>query len=56
MRSPLPNTDVSVLALAVLSLELFYIRLQLVEMVNAMVGNADGADGVLTQQEAAVPP
>lgn len=44
MQLPLPNTDLSALALAVLSFEFFDVRLQLVEMVNAIVGDADGAD------------
>ena len=44
MQFPLPNTDLSALALAVLSFEFFDIRLQLVEMVNAIVRDADGAN------------
>lgn len=44
MQFPLPNTDLSALALAILSFEFFDVRLQLVEMVHAVVGDADGAD------------
>lgn len=44
MQFPLPNADLSALALAVLPLELLDVRLQLVEMVNAIVGDADGTD------------
>lgn len=44
MQFPLPDTDLSALALAVLPFEFFDVRLQLVEMVNAIIGDADGAD------------
>ena len=44
MYLPLPDTELSALALAVLSFEVFDVRLQLVEMVNAIVGDTDGAD------------
>ena len=44
MQFPLPNTDLPPLALAVLSLEFFDVGLQFVQMVNAVVGDADGAD------------
>ena len=44
MQLPLPNADLSTLALAMLSFEFFDVRLQLVKMMNAIVGDADGAD------------
>ena len=44
MQFPLPDTDLSTLTLSMLSFEFFDVRLQLVEMMNAVVGDADGAD------------
>ena len=44
MQFPLPYTDLSALAFAVLFFEFLDVRLQLVEMVNTIVGDADGAD------------
>ena len=44
MQFPLPNTDLSALPLAVLSFYFFDVRLQLIEMVNPIIRDADGAD------------
>ena len=44
MQFPLPHADLSALALAVLSFEFFDVRLQFVEVVDPVVGDADGAD------------
>lgn len=44
MQFPLPYTDLSALTLAVLFFEFFDVRLQLVEMVDTIVGDADGTD------------
>ena len=44
MQFPLPYTDLSALTLPVLFFKFFDVRVQLVEMVNTIVGDADGAD------------
>lgn len=44
MQLPLPYTDLATLALAVLALELLDVRLELIEMMDAVVGYAQGAD------------
>lgn len=44
MQFPLPYTNLSALALAVLSFEFFDVRLQLVEMVYAIIRDANGAN------------
>ncbi len=44
MQFPLPNTDLSALTFSVLPFEFFYVRLQLVKMVNAIIGDANGSD------------
>lgn len=44
LQLPLANTDLSALALAVLYFKFFDVRLELVEMVNAIIGDADGAN------------
>ncbi len=44
VQFPLPDADFSALTLAVLPFEFLDVRLQLGEMVNAVVGDADGAD------------
>lgn len=44
MQFPLPYTDLSALALAVLSFEFFDVRLQLVKMVYAIVRYPNGAN------------
>ena len=44
MQFPLPNTDLSALTFSVLPFEFFYVRLQLVEMMNAIIGDANGSD------------
>ena len=44
MQFPLPNTDLPSLALAVLSFKFLDVSLQFVEMMDAIVGDADGAD------------
>ena len=44
MQFPLPNADLAALAFSVLALKFGDVRLQFVEMVGAVVGDADGAD------------
>ena len=44
MQFPLPDADLSALTLSVLSFQFFDVRLQFVEMMNAVVGDTDGAD------------
>ncbi len=44
MQFPLSNTDLSALTLSVLHFEFFYVRFQLVKMVNAIIRDANGSD------------
>ena len=44
MQFPLPDADLPALTLSVLFFKFFDVRLQFIEMVNAVVGDSDGAD------------
>ena len=44
MQFPLSDADLSALTLSVLSFQFFDVRLQFIEVMDAVVGDPDGAD------------